>query len=53
MVSVIGALAILATYAANQLGWTAASNLPYQVATTVSGRQPRGLRDTRGSRPSS
>lgn len=31
----VGALAILVAYAANQLGWTDASNLPYQVANLV------------------
>jgi len=34
-ISVVGALAILAAYAANQFGWTDASNLPYQVANLV------------------
>jgi hypothetical protein len=31
-ISVLGALAILLAYAANQFGWTDASNLAYQVA---------------------
>jgi len=31
-ISVVGALAILAAYAANQFGWTDTSNLPYQIA---------------------
>lgn len=34
-ISVVGALAILLAYAANQFGWTDASNLPYQVANLV------------------
>jgi len=34
-ISVVGALAILLAYAANQLSWTDASNLPYQVANLV------------------
>lgn len=34
-ISVVGALAILAAYAANQFGWTDTSNLPYQVANLV------------------
>lgn len=35
VVSVVGALAILAAYAANQFGWTDTSNLPYQVANLL------------------
>ncbi len=35
LVSVVGAVAILAAYAANQFGWTDASNLAYQVANLV------------------
>lgn len=31
----IGALAILLAYAANQFGWTDASNLRYQIANLV------------------
>ncbi len=34
-ISVVGALAILAAYAANQFGWTDTSNLPYQLANLV------------------
>lgn len=34
-ISVLGALAILAAYAANQFGWTDASNLPYQIANLL------------------
>ncbi len=34
-ISVVGALAILAAYAANQFGWTDTSNLPYQIANLV------------------
>ena len=34
-ISVVGALAILAAYAANQFGWTDTSNLLYQVANLV------------------
>ena len=34
-ISVVGALAILLAYAANQFGWTDASNLWYQVANFV------------------
>lgn len=34
-ISLVGALAILLAYAANQFGWTDASNLPYQVANLV------------------
>ncbi len=34
-ISVVGALAILLAYAANQLGWTDASSLWYQVANLV------------------
>ena len=32
LISVLGALAILAAYAANQLGWIGPSNLSYSVA---------------------
>ena len=32
LISVLGALAILAAYAANQLGWIGPSNLSYLVA---------------------
>ncbi len=35
VISVVGALAILLAYAANQFGWTDASNLLYQVANLV------------------
>ena len=31
-ISILGALAILLAYAANQFGWTDASNLRYQLA---------------------
>ncbi len=34
-ISVVGALLILLAYAANQFGWTDASNLLYQVANLV------------------
>jgi hypothetical protein len=34
-ISVVGALAILLAYAANQFGWTDASSLPYQLANLV------------------
>jgi len=34
-ISVVGALAILAAYAANQFGWTDTSNLLYQIANLV------------------
>ena len=34
-ISVVGALFILLAYAANQLGWTDASNLLYQLANLV------------------
>ena len=34
-ISILGALAILLAYAANQFGWTDASNLRYQLANLV------------------
>ena len=34
-ISVVGALLILLAYAANQFGWTDASNLPYQLANLL------------------
>ena len=34
-ISILGALAILIAYAANQFGWTDASNLRYQLANLV------------------
>ena len=34
-ISVVGALAILVAYAANQFGWASPSNLLYQVANFV------------------
>lgn len=34
-ISVVGALAILVAYAANQFGFTNTANLPYQVANFV------------------
>jgi hypothetical protein len=35
VISVLGALAILGAYAANQLGWIGPSNLSYSVANFV------------------
>ena len=35
VISVIGALAVLLAYAANQFGWTDASNLRYQLANLL------------------
>lgn len=35
VISVVGALAILLAYAANQFGFTDTSNLPYQLANLV------------------
>jgi hypothetical protein len=35
VISVVGALAILLAYAANQFGWTDASNLWYQLVNFV------------------
>ena len=35
VISVVGAFAILLAYAANQFGWTDASNLWYQLANFV------------------
>ncbi len=35
VISVIGALAVLLAYAANQFGWTDASNLLYQLANLL------------------
>ena len=35
VISVVGALAILLAYAANQFGWTDASNLSYQLFNFV------------------
>jgi hypothetical protein len=37
VISVVGALAILLAYAANQFGWTDASNLWYQFANLLGG----------------
>jgi hypothetical protein len=34
-ISILGALAILIAYAANQFGWTDASNLRYQLANLL------------------
>ena len=34
-ISILGALAILLAYAANQFGWTDASNLRYQLANLL------------------
>ena len=34
-ISILGALAIIIAYAANQFGWTDASNLRYQLANLV------------------
>lgn len=34
-ISVVGALLVLVAYAANQFGWTDASNLPYQLANLL------------------
>ena len=34
-ISILGALAILIAYAANQFGWTDASNLGYQLANLL------------------
>ena len=35
VISILGALAILIAYAANQFGWTDASNLRYQLANLL------------------
>ncbi len=35
VISIVGALAILLAYAANQFGWTDASNLLYQLANLL------------------
>ena len=35
VVSIVGALLLLTGYAANQIGWTDASSLPYQVVNLV------------------